>query len=149
MSDNIKQVAQNLRAAIERAKAADADIPWLKRFPKNCCNFACNLLLLDLSAAGIRPARRIMGTVCDEKGDELGSHVWVQAEHFIVDITADNFGQSPVIVDDTSKWHEQLDEVKPFIARIDTEDGIGAEELIRLEQLYTDALQTLRQFRSP
>lgn len=147
MSAEIRELAENLRAALDRAKAADADIPWLARFPTRCCNFASNLLLLELSQAGIGRLRRVMGTVQDEKGDDLGTHVWVQSGDTIIDITADQFGQPNVIVEHQPDWHASLEDVKPFLPKQDLEEGVPADVMARLESLYEQALNTLASFR--
>lgn len=145
--DQIRETAQRLRTAIERAREAEAPIPWLGRFPVNCCNFAANLLLLDLSDAGVTGLRRMLGTVCDARGDDVASHVWVTTGDVVVDITADHFDQPAVIVERGSEWHESLTDVKPFIARQDVPEGIRAADLDRLKQLYADVIEQLAAYR--
>ena len=147
MSDLITRVATRLRNTLEQAQAADVSIPWLSRFPKNCCNFTSNLLLLELAGGEISPLRRMMGTVCNEKGDELGNHVWVQADEYVVDIAGDDFGLPAVVVSSSSEWHSSLQDVKPFIERIDLPDGIPQPQLERLADLYADVLELLKPFR--
>lgn len=147
MSAKIRATAENLRGAIRRAKEGNADIPWLKRFPKKCCNFAANLLLLDLSESGIAGLRRMMGTVQDERGDDLETHVWVQAGDIIVDITADEYGQPEVIVEQQSSWHEALHDIKPFLPKLDVAEGISDPEMARLRALYEQTLSALAAFR--
>ncbi len=147
MSDLIRKTAEQLRAVLDRAQEAGADIPWIARFPKNCCNFASNLLLLELSDAGLDRLRRTIGTVTDEKGDDLANHVWVNAGDFTVDITADCYGQPKVIVEQQSDWHNELTDVKPFIARHDVPEGTAEAELSRLRELYQDVLQILATYR--
>ena len=88
-----------------------------------------------------------MGTVRDEKGDDLASHVWVEAEGFIVDITADNFGQPAVIVEHDFDWHSALGDIKPFIARQDLPEGIDPTNLNRLRELYADVVTQLGEFQ--
>lgn len=146
MSRVISDTAHQLRTSIERAKAAKADIPWLERFPDRCCNFAANLLLLALSDAGISQVRRMMGTVVDDRGNDVASHVWVQADQLVVDITADGYGQETVIAEETSAWHSSLSEIKPFIERIDVEEGVSADQMDRLRNLYQDTLSVLAEF---
>lgn len=144
MSEIIFTTAQQLRLAIDRAKAAGADIPWLTRFPENCCNFASNLLLLDLADAGVGRLRRVIATICDAMGNDVGSHVWVRAEtDWIVDITADHYGQPNVIVDHTSDWHSSLKDEKPFIPRQDLPEGVAPTHLERISNLYADVRQAL------
>lgn len=148
MSALIRETVENLRATIERARDAEAQIPWLKRFPKNCCNFAANLLLMDLSDAGVGTLRRMMGGVPEEGGDDTLPHVWVVADGFDTDITADYHGQSSVIVQQESAWHASLEDVRPFVPRLDVAEGIAAEEIARLRDLYQDVTPKLAEFRS-
>lgn len=148
MSATIRKTAENLRGAILRARDGNADIVWLARFPKKCCNFAANLLLLDLSESGVGKLRRMMGTVQDKRGDDLESHVWVQAGDVVVDITADQFGQPEVIVELNSSWHETLHDIKPFLAKQDIAAGISESEITRLRSLYEQVLGELAPFRS-
>ena len=147
MSDQIRKTTEKLRAVLDRAQQAGADIPWIARFPKNCCNFASNLLMLELSDAGVEQLRRTIGTVSDEKGNDLANHVWVNAGDFTVDITAECYGQPKVIVERQSDWHNGLTDVKPFIAKQDVPGGISETELTRLRELYEDVLQTLAAYQ--
>lgn len=146
--ERIRLVAQELRFTIERAQQAQASIPWLKRFPAKCCNFASNLLLLKLSAAGAGSLRRMIGTVCDERGDDLSTHVWVLAGELTVDITADHYGQPAVIVESGSDWHQSLKDIKPFIAAQDLAEGIEASRLVQIRELYKDVMAELAPFES-
>ena len=147
MTALIRETVEKLRATIERARGAEAEIPWLKRFPKNCCNFTSNLLLMDLSDAGVSSLRRMMGGVPEEGGDDTIPHVWVQADGFVTDITADYHGQASVIVESDSVWHQSLEDVRAFVPRLDVPEGIAAEEITRLRELYEDVLQKLEAFR--
>ena len=147
MSDQTREIATQLRSMIDAAKKAGANVAWLSRFPKNCCNFTSNLLLIELADAGVGSLRRMIGTVCDERGDELETHVWVTAGDCVVDITADIYGQPPVIAETSSSWHEALSEVKPFIERIDLPEGVSEEQLQRLRDLYQEDIATLSEFR--
>ena len=147
MTALICETAEKLRATIERAREAEVEIPWLKRFPKNCCNFTSNLLLMDLSDAGVSSLRRMMGGVPEEGGDDTIPHVWVQADGFVTDITADYHGQASVIVESDSEWHQALEDVRAFVPRLDVPEGIAAEEITRLRELYQDVLQKLEAFR--
>ena len=144
MSTSISDCAQKLRQTIERAKEADADIRWLSRFPTNCCNFCSNLLLLDLSDAGVGRLQRVIGTV-DE--DDDARHVWVRADDYTVDICADQYGQSSVIATQQSSWHESLEDVKPFVPQTDLPEGISTAEIDRLRELYEQDLSELARFR--
>ena len=147
MSILILETAQNLRTTIERAKSGNAGISWLPRFPENCCNFAANLLLIELSEAGRERLRRMLGTVQDNRGDDLASHVWVQQGDLVVDIAADQFEQPKVIVEHLSSWHNSLHDVKPFLPKRDLAEGVSEAEIARLREVYEEVLRELAPFR--
>jgi len=147
MSILILEIARNLRATIERAKSGNAGITWLPRFPENCCNFAANLVLLELSEAGGERLRRMLGTVVDDRGDDLATHVWVQAGDLVVDIAADQFEQPKVIVEHLSSWHNSLHNVKPFLPKRDLAEGVSEAEIARLREVYEEVLRELAPFR--
>ena len=144
MANEIFETAESLRATIHRARDAGADIRWLPRFPTDCCNFASNLLLLDLSDAGVEHVRRVIGTVSD---DDDQRHVWIKAGKYDVDICADQFGQPSIIAEERSGWHGTLSEVKPLVPQCDLPDGIPADELVRVSGLYEDILAKLAPYR--
>ncbi len=135
------------QAEMHEARVGKADIPWLARFPVKCCNFAANLLVLELSEIGVGRLRRMMGTVRDGKGNDLETHVWVQADDFVADITADQFGQARVVVEQQSRWHDGLHDKKPFLPRQDVVEGISDTEIGRLRGLYEQVLGELAPFR--
>lgn len=85
-----------------------------------------------------------MGTVLDDKGDDIANHVWVQTGNCVIDITADHYDQLPVIVTSQSDWHASLSDIKPFIPAIDLDDGIAESEVQRLRDLYQDNLSILQ-----
>ena len=147
MIDLIRNIALSLRATVARARDAGADIPWVSRFPQDCCNFGSNLLLFELSGAGITRLRRVMGTVPDEGPDSDTRHVWVQADDYTVDICGDQYGQSAVIVEQRSDWHGAMLDVKPFLAQCDLPEGISDTEIARLREIYEDVLAELARFR--
>lgn len=147
MSILILETARDLRATIERAKSGNAGISWLPRFPDKCCNFAANLLLLELSDAGGERLRRMIGTVHDDRGDDVATHVWVQAGDLVVDIAADQFEQPKVIVEHLSSWHNSLHDVKPFLPKRDLAEGVSDAEIARLREVYEEVLRELAPFR--
>jgi len=147
MTDSIHDTAMQLRATLDRARNAGANIPWLSRFPRNCCNFGSNLLLFELSDAGVRRIRRVIGTVPEQGPDGDTRHVWVQADDYTVDICADEFGQSAVVVEQQSDWHDAMLDVKPFLAQCDLPEGVSQTEIARLREIYEDVLTELDRFR--
>ena len=89
----------------------------------------------------------MLGTVLDDRGDDLATHVWVQADDLVVDIAADQFEQPKVIVEHLSSWHDSLHDVKPFLPKSDLVDGVSESEIARLRELYDDVLRELAPFR--
>lgn len=147
MSTPIFEIVTSLRATIERAKSGNAGIKWLQRFPANCCNFAANLVLIELSEAGGERLRRMLGTIRDDRGDDVATHVWVQADSLVVDIAADQYKQPKVIVEHQSVWHHSLHDVKPFLPKSDLVEGVSETEIARLRELYDDVIRELAPFR--
>jgi hypothetical protein len=85
-----KLIATKARAAIDDA-AAESEFRRLypfDRFPKECCEHACDILSYMLSMAGIRTVQ-VNGTCAS---DESWHHVWLRTEDgIIIDITEDQF----------------------------------------------------------
>lgn len=91
-----KIIAAKARAAIDEA-AVDSEFRRLypfDRFPKDCCEHACDILSYMLSMAGIRTVQ-VNGTCAS---DESWHHVWLRTDNGrIIDITEDQF--SGILVD--------------------------------------------------
>lgn len=79
-----------------------------KSFPAEMCEFGSNLLGRYLGESGIENVRYVCGTRTTDKWDER--HVWLDAQGFTVDITADQFpdGPGPVVVAKDSPWHRRF-----------------------------------------
>lgn len=102
--------------AIDSAKRKGDDrISWLHRFPTDCCDHTSNLMFLHLDRClgGHHSIDLIRGEVQTGGEDTTPptKHVWVEVDGFTVDITADQFGQEPVIVLPFSPWHRGLREI--------------------------------------
>lgn len=97
--DRLRLVCREFRHAIEaceRMRLAEA----FEKFPRGSCFAASMILAKYLAGAGFGRFRLMTGA----RGDE--THAWLQNEELIVDITADQFGDSPaVFVGRTSIWH--------------------------------------------
>jgi hypothetical protein len=89
----------------------------------------------------------MLGTVVDDRGDDLATHVWVQAGNLVVDIAADPFEQPKVIVEHLSSWHNSLHNVKPFLPKRDLVEGVSEAEIARLREVYEEVLRELAPFR--
>ena len=79
----------------------------LRRFPVECCDHACRLLIIFLSENGVSNIQQISGSRPD---DPNGSHLWLVVDGVTVDITAYQFSNTleKVIVTRQSEWHSQL-----------------------------------------
>lgn len=97
----LRRIAERMRNVLESANS-----PRLANFPREKCNIACRLLArYVLEHTKIGPCAEVYGKRPDGK---VGGHVWLQIGDVILDITADQFGQQPVIVARESAWHESL-----------------------------------------
>ncbi len=98
--ETLAAVATAAREAMEACGPESGD-PWLKSFPHNACGHTCHLLG--------RYFVEVLGVNARYVGAEQGerTHAWLAVGDIIVDITADQFGQPPVIVSRESAWHAQ------------------------------------------
>ncbi len=102
----VKSLAVQFRAAFERCDPNRLP-DTLKQFPYGACGDAVLLLARFLREQGIEtPFTYVPG----QRGasPDLQSHIWLEAEGVVVDITADQFPEvaEPVIVAGNSAWHE-------------------------------------------
>jgi hypothetical protein len=104
------QLAERFREAL-LACPKDTLPPYLRkkleRFPAECCDFASMLLAHFLRDQGLRGIERVFGNHDNE------THVWLEVDGFIVDITPSQFRSvdEPVIVVESTKpaWHSKFD----------------------------------------
>ena len=77
------------------------------RFPVDCCHHASKFLGLHLFDLGCFEIPRILEAFLPSviAVDATDSHSWLVVGSYIVDITADQFSQPPVIVTLNSAWH--------------------------------------------
>ena len=98
------------RAVIEECKY-NIGIEWFKDFPEGCSQDTSLILAKYLHAKGFG----IPYVVSAEK--ESGSHMWIELDNYIIDITADQFEEvsEKVIVTKKSKFHNSFeDKEKPI-----------------------------------
>lgn len=101
---DLRTVVESVR---ERLAAADLSTAHgtFRSFPRGACGATCDVLATVLERRfGVVPY-----WVGAEVGHDDGSHAWLEVEGFIIDITADQFGQEPIIVTRHSDWHQSLD----------------------------------------
>jgi hypothetical protein len=123
-------IACAFRKAIE-AVPPDARPVGMQRFPHGSCGDASLLLgayLKDNQIEGFE-------FVCGERGvHEEGtwtSHAWLQHENCVIDITADQFSDSPsaIIVADPSPWHASFEAGAPEESDFRLWSGYGVQPL--------------------
>jgi hypothetical protein len=111
---SLRQTATDFRNVIASADRSRWD-GNLKEFPNGSCGVVCELLGRYLiEHLGLAPM--YVGASKTEGG--FGTHAWLECEGYIIDITADQFGQSPIIVARESPWHatwDRDDEPRPPI----------------------------------
>jgi len=103
---DLQNLATQFRAAIERSIADDAT-PHLPYFPDGACRLVSHLLALHLSSRGYKGIRYRHAAF---PGHEPHiRHGWLVVDGATVDLTADPYGQPPVIVTAASAFHESLE----------------------------------------
>jgi hypothetical protein len=93
--------ATAFRRAIDKADRSKWE-PGFREFPRGACGPVCELLGRYLEEEyDLKPLY-----VCGSKyKPERWTHAWLLCDGFIVDITADQFGEAPVVVTANSEWH--------------------------------------------
>ena len=84
--------------------------PRFRLFPKDMCEFASNLLGRYLTGEGIAGVRYVCGSRRLQARHNDQRHAWLEAQGFIIDITADQFpdGIGPIVVTDDRSWHSRF-----------------------------------------
>src|SRR5213080_4430300 len=98
------QVARFRRAVVKyRAAGGDKLLPF---FPNGACTIISWLLTRWLHSKGYRQMEYVQGGSPLLK--ENIHHGWLVVDGFIVDITADQFGQFPIIVERSTEFHSSF-----------------------------------------
>jgi hypothetical protein len=103
----LTEQAQLIRDAIERADLSGF-FSQMTRFPHGCCKLSSLVLILHLNALGIEPLELVANASRRSRDNPpCQSHAWVEHGDIIVDITADQFADSPgsVLVTRDHTWH--------------------------------------------
>lgn len=128
------------RSAIE--KSLPMGSPIMDGFPYGACDDASLLLAKYLGECGLGTWTYCCGT--RYRDGESRSHAWIEQDELIVDITADQFGESPdpVVVTHDREWHDQFLRISGSggEALLDNYD-VGTRE--RLTGLYSQILQSM------
>lgn len=137
--DELAKAAAAFRAAIEQTPAAKLTVCMLG-FPAGACGDATPLLGYYLKTRGFGTFNYVLGMAEGEDGDQY-SHAWLRQGDIIVDITADQFpDQAPVIVADSSPWHNRFEVEVPYEADFHVYD---AHTVATLGAAYAAVMETL------
>jgi hypothetical protein len=111
----IKRELLRLATEFRRAIQQSDNVPERLRsrfqlFPKDMCEFASNLLGRYLTGEGFENVRYVCGSRPVRARYNDQRHAWLEAQGFIIDITADQFpdGIGPIIVTDDRSWHSRF-----------------------------------------
>lgn len=105
--DALRRSAADFRRAIERSIAERAS-PHLPYFPEGACKLVSWLLALHLRGRGVHDVRFVSAHFPGKAPH--ARHAWLVVDGAVVDLTADPFGQPPVVVGAPTPFHDSLDE---------------------------------------
>lgn len=103
----LQEIAAAARRILEVLRQSTNNVAF-KNFPHGCCGDTSELLgryFVELMGKNAQ-------YVTAERHDDH-SHAWLVVDGFIIDITADQFGQDPIIVAEESVWHDGWDQEPP------------------------------------
>jgi hypothetical protein len=106
--DGLKRSAADFRAAIERTFAESAT-PRLPYFPEGACKLVSRLFAIHLRKSDSARAIQIISGHFPGK-ESYARHSWLIVDGAAVDLTADPFGEPPVVVASSSPFHDSFDE---------------------------------------
>ncbi len=147
--DALHQLAASFRRAIVEARAANAPgaLPY---FPEGACRLTSRLFALHLAR---RPDSAMLGPTLLASGvlpgNELGArHYWLELDDVVVDLTADAFGESSVVVGAPTAFHHTLaDNVREAAAQ--NLASLSADDMARLARQLAAIEQRMPAFTSP
>ena len=106
--ESIRSAAANFRAAIERTFAESAT-PRLPYFPEGACKLVSRLFAIHLRTNDSARVIQIVSGHFPGK-ESYTRHSWLVVDGAVVDLTADPFGEPPVVVASSSPFHDSFDE---------------------------------------
>src|SRR5512138_1093508 len=130
----LQTLARDFRGAIELSRAQRA-APVLPYFPEGACRLVSRLLALHLTRHGTWPAdalRFVSGHVPGT--DAYVRHTWLAVDDVVVDLTADPFGEPPVIAGPPTAFHDSLG-MREEQAADAVMSALSSAELDRLQRL--------------
>jgi hypothetical protein len=107
--ERLRRVATAFRAAIEvtRAERVPGALPY---FPEGACRMTSRLLAQHLArrpdGAEFGPPQLASGVLPGP--EQTARHHWLQIGETVVDLTADAFGEAPVVVGSPTAFHSSL-----------------------------------------
>ncbi|WP_458397527.1 hypothetical protein [Anaerotignum sp.] len=106
--ERIIELCLNFRQAIELCKNKMGDLFWFEWFPKGCCREASTMLAKYLSDKGFDRIYCVRGE--DKVYGNQYSHVWLELDKWVIDITPDQFGEKfgKVMVTQSSELHRNF-----------------------------------------
>ena len=107
-AERLRQLASQFRRAVGECSAGELPV-GLQHFPRGACGDACLLLGEYLKDQGISGVEYVSGSM-PVPPHRVQTHAWLEVGGFIVDITADQFGdgQPPVVVTTDTRWYERF-----------------------------------------
>lgn len=97
---NLALVAHSARNVLEEYASVSSDLTF-ETFPRGACGATSELIGRYLSEV-----YQLRGELVSGLRSDGSTHIWLSFCGIIFDITADQFGQSAVIVTRKSAWHE-------------------------------------------
>lgn len=135
---------QNIRELCERFVAAIFSIPPENRphgfqcFPQGCCGTSTELIGTFLFQNGHGHFDYVIGN-----HERLGNHAWAQRGDIIVDITSGQFlEQPPIIVSNTSSWHDAFEVTDRFRIDLHKSDKNAAIKISPFYEMVVSKLKT-------
>lgn len=108
--DQVLGIALDVRQAFDRLDVTDYPYFWGGKFPRGTCGDVTLILGAHLTNLGFSGFFYASGERRSRKENTWVTHAWLKREELDVDITADQFHDSPgaVIVATSSIWHSQF-----------------------------------------
>lgn len=138
----VKTEAHRFRRALDNALAAGefAEHPALMTFPTGTCGIVSALLCRYLRDRGLGDWQNVSAVRrSPTTGEWQRTHAWIQRDHIIIDMTADQFvgeGRSSVWVGEADAWYRSWEVVGL--------NSNGVEESGMNREAYETALQYVR-----
>jgi hypothetical protein len=103
LQEKLHVIGKRIREIIE-VTPQNKRTSWMMKFPAGACGDCSLIVGTYLIKNGFENVEYVVGV----DGDQ--SHAWLECDGFIVDITADQFGNgiNPVIVTKDKSWHSKF-----------------------------------------